>query len=66
MIELQWLRKSTGERVMNKWGFYEDGVETVLQYRQIINHTHWSDWQQVPTVDEHSADRSKYYTTDKE
>lgn len=61
MIEMRWLQRPTGERVINKYGLFRNGVETVLQYRQIMNQTHWSDWQDVPTVEESSTDASKYY-----
>lgn len=39
MIEVRWLKRKTGQQVINKYGFYEDGVVTVLQYRQQIDTT---------------------------
>lgn len=54
MIELRWLRRNTGDRTLNEYGFFRDEVEQVLQYRQKLETTHneWSDWQNVPIVDQ--------------
>jgi hypothetical protein len=67
MIELRWLKRKTGEQVLNKYGFFTDGEVTVLQYRQKVDITtyaglgpfpdamkniQWSDWKDVPAVDE--------------
>jgi hypothetical protein len=54
MIELRWLRRNTGNRTLNEYGFFRDEVEQVLQYRQKLETTHyeWSDWQDVPVVDQ--------------
>jgi hypothetical protein len=67
MIELRWLKRKTGERVLNKYGFFADGEVTVLQYRQkvdvttyaglgpfpdVLKNMQWSDWHDVPVVDE--------------
>ena len=65
MIEMRWLQRSTGERIMNRFGFYEDETETVLQFRQIVNQTRWSDWTTVP-VQQQSTDTSKYYLSNEE
>ena len=66
MIEMRWLKRSTGERVIDHYGLFQNGVETVLQYRQIMNQTRWGDWQDVPTVESPSTDASKYNINDKE
>lgn len=66
MIEMRWLQRSTGEQVINKYGMFTSGLETVLQYRQIMNQTHWSEWQDVPTVQELPINTSKYSIDDKE
>jgi len=39
MVELRWLTKKTGEQVLNKYGFFQNGEVTVLQYRQKIDTT---------------------------
>ncbi len=58
MIELRFLRRNTGERIINKHGMFVDGEETVLQYRQKIDvgvwetQLEWSDWIDVKTIDQ--------------
>lgn len=39
MIELRWLTRKTGDQVINKYGLFEDGKVTVLQYRQKLDVT---------------------------
>ena len=54
MIELRFLRRNTGERIINKHGMFTDGEETVLQYRQKIDTTvragQWSTMKIIETA----------------
>lgn len=76
MIEMRWLTRKTGEQVLNKYGFFQDGEMTVLQYRQKVDNTiraglwssediiktanyQWSDWCDVPTVNETTESTNK-------
>jgi hypothetical protein len=54
MIELRWVRRNTGNRVLNEYGFFRDEVEQVLQYRQELDTTpyEWTEWQDVPVLDQ--------------
>jgi hypothetical protein len=39
MVELRWLTRKTGDKVINKYGFFKDNETTVLQYRQVVDKT---------------------------
>lgn len=67
MIELRWLRRNTGNRTLNQYGFFQDETEQVLQFRQKVDVTvyagmgpfpeswqnmQWSDWTDVPVLDQ--------------
>jgi hypothetical protein len=61
MIELRWLRRGTGRQIYDRYGLDADEVETVLQYRQKVDSANleWSDWCEVPTVDQGPSRVSK-------
>lgn len=61
MIELRWLERETGKRLMNEWGYYYPETVRELQYRfqqQTTDYsietpckiTVWSEWQNIETV----------------
>jgi hypothetical protein len=62
MVELRWLTRKTGDRVINKYGFFKDNEITVLQYRQVVDKTiragmpgieYGAPWGQVPPINQH-------------
>lgn len=65
--ELRWLNRKTGNRPMNEHGYYYDETVRILQYRvyydttiyagigqngDFLKQMVWSDWTDVPEVDE--------------
>lgn len=63
MIELRWLERETGKRLMNEWGYYYPETVRELQYRfqqQTTDYssenqskvTIWSEWENIPIVKE--------------
>lgn len=80
MIELRWLTRKTGDKVINRYGMFSDGEVTVLQYRQKIDTTayaglgpfpetlknmQWSDWKDVPSVVETATNPLSNYQSNK-
>lgn len=47
-VELRWLERPTGKRLMNEWGYYYDETVKELQWRVGSD----CPWQTVPVVQE--------------
>lgn len=66
--ELRWLERQTGKTLMNEWGYYYQETVKILQYRNRLTATDysnydvdagdfrktlaWTEWMDVPNIEE--------------